>query len=156
MAFAAASDLVTMTIANRVPIVLAVSFLALAFATGMPPAVIGLHFVVGLAALLVTFGCFAAGWMGGGDAKLVAATALWLGPTEAMTQYLLLGALLGGALTLGLLSLRSVLQPVTTIDFVDRLLEEKTGIPYGIALGFAGLAAYSQSAWIDLAVAGAI
>ena len=42
--------------------------------------------------------------------------------------------------------------PNTGIDFVDHLLEQKTGIPYGIALGAAGLTTYSSSNWIDFAL----
>ncbi|MBC8129292.1 MAG: prepilin peptidase [Rhizobiaceae bacterium] len=154
MAYAAFSDLVSMTIANRVSGVLVLAFAGLALAVGTPVETIGLHFLVGSAVLAVGIGCFAAGWMGGGDAKLMAATALWFGPTMDLLDYMLIGSIYGGLLTLGLLMIRGQILPVTGIDFVDHLLEETTGIPYGIGLGAAGLTVYSSSDWVDIAVRG--
>lgn len=154
MVYAAMSDLVTMTIANRVSLALVAAFPIAAFIVGLPAGAIGAHFGVGLACLAVTFGMFAAGWMGGGDAKLLAATALWFGPTPLLAEYLLFGALFGGVLTVAILLTRASLAPVTGIAFVDRLLAPETGIPYGIALGAAGLAVFSGSFWMDSAVAG--
>jgi prepilin peptidase CpaA len=80
MAFAAAQDLLTMTVPNRIAIVLVAGFFALAPQVGLGWADIGWHLLAGIAALLFAFGCFAMGWIGGGDAKLFAATTLWLGP----------------------------------------------------------------------------
>lgn len=154
MAYAAFSDLVSMTIANRVSVLLVTAFAVLSLAVGMPAETIGLHVIVGAIGLALGIGCFAAGWMGGGDAKLMAATALWFGPTSELLDYLLIGSIYGGALTLGLLMLRGQILPVTGIDFVDHLLEEETGIPYGIGLGAAGLTVYSTSDWLDLAIRG--
>src|SRR5262245_53148651 len=79
MAFAASSDLLTLTISNRVSLLLIASFFVLAIWIGMPIADIGMHVGAALAVLVVTFTFFARGWIGGGDAKLAAATALWLG-----------------------------------------------------------------------------
>ncbi|GGD05378.1 A24 family peptidase [Aureimonas glaciei] len=156
MAYAAFSDLVSMTIANRVSIILLAAFVVLALVVGMPLSSIGLHLGVGLATLVVAFGCFAAGWMGGGDAKLLAATAVWFGPTQLFLDYLVLGAVFGGVLTLAILLARAKFVPVTGVDFVDHLLERKTGIPYGIGLGAAGLTVYTSSDWVSLAVHGLV
>src|ERR1700761_2904695 len=79
MAFAAASDLLTMTISNRVSLLLAGAFLVLAIASGMAPTDILLHVGAGAFMLVVAFSCFAMGWVGGGDAKIAAAAALWFG-----------------------------------------------------------------------------
>src|SRR5438128_8899557 len=79
MAFAASSDLFTMTISNRVALALVAGFFALAFASGMAPADVLSHMTAACAVLVVTFVFFARGWIGGGDAKLAAATALWFG-----------------------------------------------------------------------------
>src|SRR4030088_3628311 len=78
MAFAASSDLLTMTISNRVSLILAGGFFALAVFGGMSTTEILLHLGAGGVVLLLAFGFFARGWIGGGDAKLAAATALWL------------------------------------------------------------------------------
>src|SRR3979409_2159665 len=79
MAFAAASDLFTMTISNRVSLALAAGFLALALLSGMAPYDILSHVGAGAAVLAVAFSCFAMGWVGGGDAKVAAGRALWFG-----------------------------------------------------------------------------
>src|SRR3981081_4481911 len=77
MAFAAASDLFTMTISNRVSLALAAGFVALALLSGMGFYDILSHVGAGAAVLVVAFACFAMGWVGGGDAKVAAAAALW-------------------------------------------------------------------------------
>src|ERR1700688_661636 len=79
MAFAASSDLFTMTISNRISLILAAGFLALAVGTGMSVSEIMDHLGAGGLVLAITFVFFLRGWVGGGDAKLAAATALWLG-----------------------------------------------------------------------------
>jgi prepilin peptidase CpaA len=76
MAFAAASDLFTMTISNRVSLLLGAGFLVLAIASGMGPTEILLHVGAGAIVLAVAFLCFAMGWIGGGDAEIAAAAAL--------------------------------------------------------------------------------
>src|SRR5512146_2545293 len=88
MAFAAASDLFTMTISNRVSLALAAGFLALALMSGMAPYLMLMHAGAGAAVLVLGFGCFAMGWVGGGDAKVAAAAALWFGFGHLM-NYLL-------------------------------------------------------------------
>ena len=143
---AAVSDLLTMTIPNRVAICLAVAFFAFALALHMPPVMIGLHVLAGGAILVVTFGLFAFGWIGGGDAKLAAATALWMG-WENLADYLLISTLVGGALTLLILYVRKWPLPVSLLrqDWIARLHDKATGVPYGIALAAAGLALFPQT-----------
>src|SRR3954447_26879614 len=79
MAFAAASDLFTMTISNRVSLALAAGFLALALLSGMGGYDMLSHIGAGATVLVVAFCCFAMGWVGGGDAKVAAGAALWFG-----------------------------------------------------------------------------
>src|SRR5262245_19027323 len=88
MAFAAASDLFTMTISNRVSLLLVAGFLALAAASGMGPTDILTHVGAGAVVLVVAFFCFAMGWVGGCDAKIAAAAGLWFGFGHLM-DYLL-------------------------------------------------------------------
>lgn len=149
MAFAAASDLLTMTISNRVSIALALGFFLAAFLIGMPYAEMGEHMLAALIVLAVAFTCFAFGWIGGGDAKLASATALWFGFSHLM-DYLLLAALLGGGLTLVLLALRQ--WPLPSVfarqPWIARLHAVNSGIPYGIALAIAGLMVYPDTAFI--------
>ena len=72
MAFAAASDLLSMTISNRVSLLLVVGFFALAILSGMPAAAMAGHVGAGALVLCVSFTFFAFGWIGGGDAKVAA------------------------------------------------------------------------------------
>ena len=148
MAFAAVSDLLSMTIQNRVSLILLLSFALLAPLTGMAWPAYGMHFVAGGVVLAVTFTLFATDSMGGGDAKLMSATAVWIGWNMDLAQYLLLASLLGGLLTLAILKYRGSHAAVyyyRRIDFMRRLARKEEGIPYGIALGGAGLMVFSAS-----------
>jgi prepilin peptidase CpaA len=146
MALAAATDLFTMTVPNRIAIGLFAGFLLLAPMIGMGWTDIGIHIAVAAAALLIGFCLFAFGWIGGGDAKLFAATCLWLGP-EMLLTYSVITALIGGALTLVLLFLRGVPLPAVLAGqgWLMRLHNAKEGVPYGIALATAGLLVYPDT-----------
>ena len=146
MAFAAISDLLTMTISNRLSIALVLGFFAVAALVGMPLADVGYHVLASAVVLAVCFSFFAFGWIGGGDAKLAAATALWLGFAH-LPQYLFFAAIIGGALTLILLQLRTWPLPASLVGtrWVERLHAANAGVPYGIALAAAGLTVYPQT-----------
>src|SRR4051812_17639255 len=128
MAFAAATDLFTMTISNRVSIALAAGFLTLALMSGMETHDILAHLGAGAAVLVVAFGCFAMGWVGGGDAKIAAAIALWFGFSQLM-QYLVYASVFGGALNLLLLQFRQwpVPYPPTAHVWPERLPPKREG-----------------------------
>ena len=143
MAFAAATDLFTMTLPNRLALALVACFFVLAPVAGLGLTDVGLHVALALAALAVTFILFSFGWIGGGDAKLFAATCLWLGPGVSFT-YAIYAALLGGALTLMLLFWRQLPLPMmlSSQGWLTRLHNPQEGVPYGIALAAAGMLAY--------------
>jgi prepilin peptidase CpaA len=149
MAFSASSDLFSMKISNRVSIALASAYPILALSLGVQPLTIATNLGCGLAVLVLTFFMFSRGWIGGGDAKLAAATAPWLG-WALMLDYSLLTSVLGGALTLGILLSRRTPLPnwAARLDWVARLHHPDNGVPYGIALAAAGLALYpSTQVW---------
>jgi prepilin peptidase CpaA len=149
MAFAASSDLITMTISNRVSLLLVGSFFALAFAWHMPLAEIGMHLGASAAVLVVAFIFFARGWIGGGDAKLAAATALWLG-FDQLPDYLVFASLFGGVLTFAILRFRAMPLPrlLAGQEWARRLHRMDNGIPYGIALALAALIIYPHTPWM--------
>jgi prepilin peptidase CpaA len=149
MAFAAASDLFTMTISNRVSLALAAGFLALALVSGMGLTDILSHLGAGAAVLVVAFGCFAMGWVGGGDAKVAASAALWFGFAHLM-NYLVYASLFGGALTLLLLQFRQWPLPYQFAGqaWLLKLHAKESGIPYGIALAIGALMVYPETDWI--------
>jgi prepilin peptidase CpaA len=150
MAFAASSDLFTMTISNRVTLVLAGGFVALALFSGMSVHDMLAHAGAAAAVLSVTFVFFARGWIGGGDAKLAAATALWLGFDHLMA-YLLYASIFGGLLTLAMIRFRLMPLPQALADqeWVKRLHRLDGGVPYGIALAAAALLIYPDTAWMQ-------
>jgi prepilin peptidase CpaA len=152
MAFAAATDLITMTVPNRIAILLVVGFFVAAPLAGLGLNAVGLHLLIGMLALALAFGCFAMGWIGGGDAKLFAAASLWLGP-ELVFTYSVTTALLGGALTLLIMLWRGMPLPVAFAgqNWLVRLHDAKQGVPYGIALAAAGLLAYPETAFMAAA-----
>jgi prepilin peptidase CpaA len=140
LAYACFSDLFTMKISNRVCAFVLGLFPVAALAAGMDAAVIGMHLLAGFVVLVVSFTLFALGKVGGGDAKLVAATAVWFG-FDMMLEYLALSCILGGGLTLCLLFARQQPLPAGMMEraWIARLHEPTTGVPYGIALGIAAL-----------------
>jgi prepilin peptidase CpaA len=149
MAFAASSDLLTMTISNRLPLILVGGFLALAPVSGMNVVDVLWHAGAGAGVLVAAFACFARGWIGGGDAKLAAATALWLGFDHLMA-YLVYASLFGGALTLVLLQFRMLPLPnlLARQEWIQRLHRKDGGVPYGVALAAAALAVYPHTHWM--------
>ena len=149
MAFAAASDLLTMRISNRIPLFLIAGFAALAFGSGMMAADVAAHVAAGLVVLIVAFAFFAFGWIGGGDAKLAAAVALWFG-WDLLLPFVLYSSVLGGALTLLIMQARQFVMPsrLACHEWVQRLQQQDAGIPYGIALAAAALIIYPDSAFM--------
>ncbi len=152
MAYAAISDLMTMTISNRLTLILVVAFVVLSPATGMDLGTFGFHWAAGGAVLAVAFTCFAFGWIGGGDAKLASVTALWLGWNSTI-EFIAIASIFGGALTLLLLTFRRSVLPAFIIrqPWIQRLHDERAGVPYGVALAAAGLATYPHTIWMHMA-----
>ncbi len=152
MAYAASSDLVTMTISNRLNIALVLSYFALAVVTDQNLDTILVHVACGLCMLVITFSLFCAGWMGGGDAKLASGIALWMGFPLSI-EYALAASFLGGVLTIAILLARTKPLPEILLkqNWIARLHDKKTGIPYGIALAAGGLLLYPKtSIWISI------
>jgi prepilin peptidase CpaA len=149
MAFAAFSDLFTMTISNRLSLALACGFAVLTMMSGMSLPVIGLHIGASALVLVVSFVLFTQGWIGGGDAKLAAATALWFG-FDHLLDYLIYASLFGGVLTLAILQFRRFPLPevLARQSWIRRLHERTGGVPYGIALAAAALVIYPHSGWM--------
>lgn len=155
MIFSACMDLFTMRISNRISIALILGFLPLSVLAGLPLWSIALdsilmHYACGLFILLFTFALFAWGKIGGGDAKLAAASAVWIG-WGSITDYLLIACVLGGALALFLLSMRAIALPPVLMrqPWIARLHQPKGGLPFGVALGVAGIIIYPQTAiWL--------
>jgi prepilin peptidase CpaA len=154
MVFAAVSDMLSMTIANRVSILLVAAFSVIAPLAGMEWTAYGWHFVAGAMVLGVTFLMFSIGAMGGGDAKLMAATALWMGFNLSLLDYLVTSTFIGGVLTVAILVFRkSPLAGITAGNaFLRHFTDPAVGVPYGIALGLGGFLAYPESPLMQWAI----
>ncbi|HEX3364744.1 A24 family peptidase [Phenylobacterium sp.] len=141
-------DATSYTIPNWMPGVLIAAFAVAAVALGLPWRLAAADLAVGLVALVAAMVMFALRWIGGGDAKLFAAAALWLGLTGAPT-FLLVTGVAGGALAAGLLALRSgPLQAIASAGpaWVVRLAKPGEGVPYGVAIALGALIAFPASA----------
>jgi len=144
---AAVSDATSFTIPNWIPLALLALFPAAGLVAGVPLPTLGLHLALGAGALVVGVGMFALRWMGGGDAKLIAAVVLWLG-LPALPGFVLATALTGGGLAMLLLMLRSAhFRALVALGprWVNRLADGKAGIPYGVAIAAGALGGFAAS-----------
>jgi prepilin peptidase CpaA len=141
-------DILSYTIPNWISLALIMAFVPAALVSGASLSAVGLCLATGVAALAAGIGMFAAGWIGGGDAKLLAVCGLWLG-WPAVLPFLLTTGLAGGALTLAILSLRSGwVAPIVAGGpaWVRKLGAEGGDIPYGVAIAVGALATFPQGA----------
>lgn len=146
MAYAASSDLLTMRISNRIVMALVGGFIVLALVINLPLQIFAMHAAAALLVLVVAFAFFSFGWIGGGDAKLAAATTLWFGFAMSL-PYLLTAAIWGGVMTFVFIIARNFALPpmLQNITWIERLHNKTSGVPYGIALAAAGLMTYPKS-----------
>jgi prepilin peptidase CpaA len=141
IAFAAASDVATMTIPNWVSLVLTAAFPLAALTAGATIGQVGAHLAFGFVILLVGFGMFQAGVLGGGDVKVISAFAVWTGAT-AFTPFMLTTVIAGGVLAVSLFAARKAFRPMLHRPrFINRLLDPRKGAPYGVAIAYGAFAA---------------
>ena len=124
--------------AMRIPNITSL-FVLVAFALRVPAAwdgwgILSVHLAVGGLFFAAGFAMFAFGWLGGGDAKLMAATALFWTWPDAVT-YIVYTTVLGGLLVLVLMVARNFVPVrIATHSLVAHMFREEKKVPYGIAL----------------------
>lgn len=150
MAFAASSDIFSMTISNKVSLALMIGFVACSYGLGMSFSDFAWHWALFAIVLIAGFALFSFGIIGGGDAKLAASTSLWLGWASTL-EYVILASMLGGLLTLILLYVRSAVLPrwIENQSWAYRLHRADHGVPYGVALGAAAVIVYPSTFWMQ-------
>ena len=155
MVFAVFYDLFTMKIPNAISLALIAAFAVCAPLTGMGLETALWHIGVAILVLVVGFGLFSIGVMGGGDAKLLAASALWFG-TAFTLPYILVASVLGGLLTLLFIVARWIPLPETLASkpWIARLYERTKVVPYGAALGPAALYVFLGTPWMTFLASG--
>lgn len=148
-------DLTTMTIPNWISGLLIVSYFPTAFIVGLAPMTVAISVGVALVALFAGAGMFALRWIGGGDAKLMAAACLWLGASGS-GMFLLWTGLAGGLFCVALIFARFYFRPYVfgAPAWVRHLLEPKADIPYGVAIAAGALCAFPSSSLLLAFAAG--
>ncbi|MGO7541103.1 prepilin peptidase [Rhizobium ruizarguesonis] len=140
------SDLLTMTIPNRVSLIMVISFAVLAPLSGVALPAIGMHALGAAIVFGICFALFALNVMGGGDAKLLSTAALWFGCEPALLTFLAYVSAIGGLVTLTILLIRSQSNTILAIGLPipnSLLLAKK--VPYGIAIAIGGFMAFPSS-----------
>lgn len=148
---AAASDFLTLRIPNWLNAVIVLAFFPMAVATGMPGEAVMWHCLTGFVVLVVGFGLFSAGVIGGGDAKLLAATALWIGNAQLL-PFLVFTALAGGVLVIIMQAWRLLRMEgeARELGWAKRLFGMKMDLPYGVAIAAGTLLALPGTWWMSL------
>lgn len=146
MVAAASGDVLTLRIPNWLTVLIAVLFVPAAMVAGMSWPAIGLHLLAGFLLLIAGFGLFSAGIFGGGDAKLLAAAATWIG-WPAMLPFLFWTSLSGGVLALLVLAWRSARKRSPEAPSSWR----QAAVPYGVALAAGAILALPDSWWLSAA-----
>ncbi|WP_370160908.1 A24 family peptidase [Limimaricola soesokkakensis] len=149
--YAALQDAATLTIRNRLVLVLAGGYFAFAPLAGFGLLELGQGLGTAALVLLATFTLFAFGLIGGGDAKFAAAASLWLGP-EGTLAFLVYTMLIGGVLAAMLIALRTLPLPVALyrVPLVARVQAPGAGIPYALAMAPAALLVIPTTTWFAL------
>lgn len=143
--FAAVSDITTMTIPNRVSLALVATFPFAAFMAGLPMATALMNVAAFAIVLACCFALFSFNLLGGGDAKLLAASSLWIGMSQLL-PFIALVTLAGGVLALIVLAFRRF--PVSALpvpEWALRLHKAGGGIPYGLAICAGGLLIFPKT-----------
>ncbi|MBE7217103.1 MAG: prepilin peptidase [Caulobacteraceae bacterium] len=140
---AALRDATSFTIPNWISLAAAAMFVPVALFLGLPLPVVGLALSLGVAALLLGMLMFAFGWIGGGDAKLMAACGVWIG-WSAFLPFLIFTGAAGGALAVLLLMVRkmSFWLPPRLPAWMKRLATPGENVPYGVAIAIGALAVF--------------
>jgi prepilin peptidase CpaA len=152
---AAANDLYEFKIPNWVSLTLFAAFPVTCFAFDAPASVAIEGLLIGAAALAVGFALFATRVLGGGDAKLIAAIAPWIG-LSGLATFLFNMAFAGGALAIALIIFRKTpaLPIYAQAPWVMRLHQKPKDIPYAVAIAAGGLLTFPQTPLFQLAFGG--
>lgn len=137
-------DTLTLKIPNWMNLSFLLLFIPAAFASQIGWVTAGAHILVGMVALIISFGLFSFNIFGGGDAKMIPGVLLWVGPDGALA-FLFGMALAGGALSIVILMARKTVPAEAAPGFAQKILQKDNGIPYGVAIAAGGFMAAGQS-----------
>jgi prepilin peptidase CpaA len=146
--FAALHDVNSLTIPNWLNLTLAGLFVPAAVFSGLPVEIIFGHVLAGLAAFVIAFGLFAFRIFGGGDAKMIPAVLLWIGPSASL-EFIFTMALVGGACALIIVLVRNTVPAAVLPGPIRAPFEEKAGVPYGVAIAAGAFVASPGSPFLS-------
>ena len=142
LCWALVSDALTMKIPNRISVGIVALYPAWVIATGMTLEHILMPLALAAGMLLAGFLAVDRGWIGGGDAKMLAAISLWAGE-PLLLVLIFVTTLVGGVMaTAAILSeamrRRAVLARGGEVNgpFLTSVIKSK--IPYGVAIAIGG------------------
>ncbi len=145
LAYAAVMDVFTMTIPNRISLALIAGFPLAVLLAGVPMHTALMHLAAFAIVLAFGIGLFALNLLGGGDAKLLATAALWIG-FDQLLPFVTTVTVAGGVLAVLFLAVRSVpLGGFALPEWAARLHKGGNGIPYGLAICAGGLLVYPKT-----------
>jgi prepilin peptidase CpaA len=142
--FAALHDVNSLTIPNWLNLTIAALFVPAAVFSGLPVEILFGHVLAGLAAFVIGFGLFAFRVFGGGDAKMIPAVMLWIGPSASL-EFVFTMALVGGACALLIVLVRNTVPAAVVPGPIRAPFEEKAGVPYGVAIAAGAFVASASS-----------
>ncbi len=136
-------DVTRLRIPNSIP-ALVIGLFALKVILGVETGPWMLHVPIAIAALALGFLAFAVQMLGGGDAKLIAALALWYGP-ELVVSFVTITGIAGGVLAVSLVLVRKSVLAAAIAPDVDPspprhpLLDPMAPVPYALPITLAAL-----------------
>lgn len=141
MMHASISDLLHRKIANWLVGGLALTFVPMGLALGLPFVTMLISIGAAVAIFVVGFAFFCKGWLGGGDVKLAAVCVLWLGAAQ-IVPFLLVAAVFGAALSLAFMGAARYAQ-----NNGGPAKSDGRELPYGPALASAAVVLFGESQW---------
>lgn len=152
MVYAAARDVTSYEIPNWVSLSIVANFLAAALVGSVDLSVVAWHLGAGVAVLFVGALLFFGGIFGGGDAKLIAACAVWVG-WSMLAKFLLLVAIFGGILALAILVLRRLDLPASWLRsaWLRRVHSREEGVPYAVAIALGSILMFRELPLVEAA-----
>ena len=148
---AAVNDIYEFKIPNWISLLLVVTFLLAGMAIGAPFSLILEGVMLGFGVLVVGFLLFARNIIGGGDAKLLAATSAWIG-FSGLSTFLVSTAMAGAGLAIFLMLFRKTpaFPFYAHAPWLFRLHQTQADIPYAVAICVGGLVSFEQTTFFQL------
>lgn len=144
------SDFFTFKIPNWLNALIALSVIPFVVYLGMPLEVFAWHVVAGLLFFVIGLGLFAGGLIGGGDAKMLAACALWIG-WDRLMEFGVITVLAGGALVMAMTAWQflSTRKDAGLLAWAKSFLGKQPQLPYGIAIAAGSIVVFPGTWWLQ-------